>query len=385
MDRALSAHAAHPAVAHYARLGPDTGALAAHGVVLADLTDPPSLKERIAIYHQAAPSFRGRGKLEAWLDLLRSFSAASDFPALFEKHGAPLQAQARRLERLLRERRLQEQVEGYAGAPFPGRFLVLLSASYPQEKFITHAEPDEDGRYEARVMTTYQPGDLDDAVDEFLFPAFLHEFVHGVVDPLHGGFGPAAAAVEARYDVDEYVTQAVTERILKIRDEPYPASDLSRAFLDRKIMARLDGLLSIYESSRAAHPTLAGYYAALLAAFPAAPTVAPEPAPARAAAAEPDPADSEAWRERAITRFQAGQLRRALADLDHALALDPGNIDILSDRGVILLQMRRRKDALRTYREIAAICRRRLDEPSFRAALEDALKAEAGVLAPSRR
>ena len=68
-----------------------------------------------------------------------------------------------------------------------------------------------------------------------------------------------------------------------------------------------------------------------------------------------DPQYAEAWNQRAIIKFLAGDLEGSLDDVDQALALEPRHFGALSGRGQCLLRLRRYGEALTAYRKASII------------------------------
>jgi tetratricopeptide (TPR) repeat protein len=63
------------------------------------------------------------------------------------------------------------------------------------------------------------------------------------------------------------------------------------------------------------------------------------------------PDDAEAWRQRATVHYLQKDYEFALADLRHALDLDPKHYKAINDLGVVLEAMGLKKEALESYRK----------------------------------
>jgi tetratricopeptide (TPR) repeat protein len=67
------------------------------------------------------------------------------------------------------------------------------------------------------------------------------------------------------------------------------------------------------------------------------------------------PDDAEAWRQRAAVHYLQKDYELALADLKHALDLDPKHYKAINDLGIVLEAMGSKKEALEAYRKALAV------------------------------
>ena len=67
------------------------------------------------------------------------------------------------------------------------------------------------------------------------------------------------------------------------------------------------------------------------------------------------PDDAEAWRRRATVHYLQKDYELALADLRHALDLDPKHYKAINDLGIVLEAMGSKKEALEAYRKALAV------------------------------
>jgi tetratricopeptide (TPR) repeat protein len=63
------------------------------------------------------------------------------------------------------------------------------------------------------------------------------------------------------------------------------------------------------------------------------------------------PDDAEAWHRRATVHYLQKDYELALADLRHALDIDPKHYNAINDRGVVLQALGAKKEALQAYRK----------------------------------
>jgi tetratricopeptide (TPR) repeat protein len=67
------------------------------------------------------------------------------------------------------------------------------------------------------------------------------------------------------------------------------------------------------------------------------------------------PEFADGWRERAVTRFMAGDAKGALRDLDRALALEPRHFEALLTKAAILQELKRSREAMDAYEQVLGI------------------------------
>ncbi|MDR0810561.1 MAG: tetratricopeptide repeat protein [Gemmobacter sp.] len=82
---------------------------------------------------------------------------------------------------------------------------------------------------------------------------------------------------------------------------------------------------------------------------------------------------AEGWNARATVYFHAGRYGQSVADLEHALALNPRHFGALAGFGAILEQLDRKPQALEVYRAALAI------HPHMQTVLEAVKRLEAEI------
>lgn len=82
---------------------------------------------------------------------------------------------------------------------------------------------------------------------------------------------------------------------------------------------------------------------------------------------------AEGWNARATVLFHAGRYGQSVADLEHALALNPRHFGALAGFGAILEQIERKPQALEVYRAALAI------HPHMQAVLDAVKRLEADI------
>ncbi len=82
------------------------------------------------------------------------------------------------------------------------------------------------------------------------------------------------------------------------------------------------------------------------------------------------PDDAEGWYQRAMVHFMQDDYSHALADLKHALLIDPQHYKVLNGLGIVLTELGEKKNALEAFRKALKVnpfldsARQRIDELS---------------------
>jgi tetratricopeptide (TPR) repeat protein len=82
-----------------------------------------------------------------------------------------------------------------------------------------------------------------------------------------------------------------------------------------------------------------------------------------------NPGKAESYNNRANARYAKGDYDAALADYDHALAIDPRYAEVYANRGMLHLRMGRRAKADADFAQSLAL------KPDMRSSLELRIKA----------